>query len=93
MKAKIWNQEKKYWAKVEVIKNLTFKSAPGFKFFLHKAYKEPGFVVSEETSGARVNYPKTSKTAAIKAAREKLKIIGPERVSKVVDEAINERLK
>lgn len=49
MKAKIWNQEKKYWAKVEVIKNLYFKSAPGFKFFLHKGYKEPGFVVSEET--------------------------------------------
>ena len=89
MKAKIWNQEKKYWAKVEVIKNLTFKSAPGFKFFLHKGYKEPGFVVSEETSGARVGWPQISKTAAIKAAREKLKSVGLEKLIKAVNVAIN----
>ncbi|HBZ35490.1 MAG TPA: hypothetical protein DEO33_03595 [Rikenellaceae bacterium] len=89
MKAKIWNQKKKYWAKVEVIKNLTFKSAPGFKFFLHKGYKEPGFVVSEETSGARVCWSQTSKTAAIKAARERLKSVSLEELIKAVNVAIN----
>jgi hypothetical protein len=89
MKAKIWNQEKKYWAKVEVIKNLTFKSAPGFKFFLHKGYKEPGFVVSEETSGARVALPLPNKTVAIKNAREKLKSIGLERLTEAVNVSIN----
>lgn len=88
--AKIWDREKKCWVSVKSLKDLTFRSTPGFKFFVSKAYKEPGFVVTEETTGARVTLPQKSKTAAIREAREMLKSAGLERLQRVVDNAMNE---
>lgn len=89
--AKIWDREKKCWVSVKSLKDLTFRSTPGFKFFVSKAYKEPGFVVTEETTGARVTSPQKSKIAAIRGAKEWLKSIGLESFQRAVDIAMKER--
>ena len=88
--ARIWDREKKCWVSVKALKSLTFRSVPGFKFFVNKAYKELGFVVTEETTGARVSYPQKSKTAAIREVRERLKSIGLEKFQRAVDNAMKE---
>ena len=88
--SQIWDREKRCWVKVKALKNLTFRSVPGFKFFLHKAYKESGFVVTEEISGARVGDPQSSKTAAINSTRDKLKFIGVERLQQAIVKAMKD---
>lgn len=91
--ARIFNTVKKCWVEVKPLRFLTFRAAPGFKFFLHKAYKEPGFVVTETTTGARLTFPQKSKTAAVKEARTKVQQIGFESFCKAVDRALEEHEK
>ena len=89
--ARIWNREKRCWVKVKSLRFLTFRAAPGFKFFLHKAYKEPGFAVTETTTGARLTFPQKSKTAAVKEARAKVQQFAFESFCKVVDRVLEEQ--
>jgi len=86
--ARIWNREKRCWVKVKPLRFLTFRAAPGFKFFLSKAYKELGFAVTETTTGARLTFPQKSKTAAVKEARAKLQQFGFESFCKAVDRVL-----
>jgi len=87
MMKRIRDNKNERWIKMKSIKELTFRSAPGYKFFLHKAYKENGFTISEETTGFAVTIA-SSKTAAIESARKILKYIGGERFDSLVAEAL-----
>lgn len=86
--ARIWDREKRCWVEVKPLRFLTFRAVTGFKFFLHKAYKEPGFVVTETTTGARITFPQKSPTAAVRESRAKLQQIGLEKFCKAVDRAL-----
>ena len=86
--ARIWDREKRCWVEVKPLRFLTFRAVTGFKFFLHKAYKEPGFVVTETTTGARITFPQKSPTAAVRESRAKLQQIGFESFCKAVDRAL-----
>ena len=88
--ARIFNTVKKCWVEVKPLRFLTFRAAPGFKFFLHKAYKEEGFAVTETTTGARVTYPQKSKTAAVREARIRVQSFAPELFQQAVNRALKE---
>ena len=85
---KIYDQKKKKFVRVGVLKNLTFRSAPGFKFFLHKSLGEDGFTVSEEISGCFIVQAVKSKTAAINEARGKLQFQGVERLRDAIKRSL-----
>jgi hypothetical protein len=86
--ARIWDREKRCLVEVKPLKFLTFRAAPGFKFFLSKAYKELGFVVTETTTGARVTFPQKSMTAAVREARTKIQQLGTEKFCVAVKKAL-----
>ena len=89
--ARIWDRKKRCWVEVKPLKFLTFRAAPGFKFFLHKAYNEDlGFAVTETTTGARVTYPQKSKTAAVREARIRVQSFAPELFQQAVNRALKE---
>jgi len=88
--ARIWDREKRCWVEVKPLRFLTFRAAPGFKFFLHKAYKELGFAVTETTTGARLTFPQKSPTAAVRESRAKIQQIGLEKFCKAVEKALEE---
>ena len=88
--ARIWVIEKLCWVEVKPLRFLTFRVAPGFKFFLHKAYKELGFAVTEITTGARITFPQKSMTAAVREARTKIQQLGTEKFRKAVDRTMEE---
>ena len=88
--ARIWNIKEKCWVEVKPLKFLTFRAVTGFKFFLHKAYKEPGFAVTETTTGARLTFPQKSPTAAVRESRAKIQQIGLEKFCKAVEKALEE---
>ena len=86
--ARIWVIEKLCWIEVKPLKFLTFRVAPGFKFFLSKAYKELGFVVTETTTGARITFPQKSPTAAVRESRAKIQQMGLENFRKAVEKIL-----
>jgi hypothetical protein len=86
--ARIWDREKRCWVEVKPLRFLTFRAVTGFKFFLHKAYKEPGFAVTEITTGARVTFPQKSMTAAVREARTKIQQLGTEKFCVAVKKAL-----
>lgn len=86
--ARIWDIKKRCWIEVKPLRFLTFRAAPGFKFFLSKAYKELGFAVTETTTGARLTFPRKSKTAAVRESRAKLQQIGLEKFCEAVEKAL-----
>ena len=88
--ARIWDREKRCWVEVKPLKFLTFRAAPGFKFFLSKAYKEKGFVMTETITGARVTFPRASKTAAIRESRNKIKFTGIDLFQRAIRKALLE---
>lgn len=88
MLKKVYNQNNKEFVDVRVLKNLTFRAAPGFKFFLHKALSAKGFSVTEETSGAAVCYRERSITAAIREARSKLQFYRVDKLKEAISKAV-----
>lgn len=89
--ARIWDIKKRCWVEVKPLRFLTFRAAPGFKFFLSKAYKELGFAVTETTTGARLTFPQKSPTAAVRESRAKLQQTGLEKFCKAVEKALEEQ--
>jgi hypothetical protein len=73
---------------VKPLRFLTFRAAPGYKFFLHKAYKELGFAVTETTTGARITFPQKSPTAAVRESRAKIQQMGLENFRKAVEKIL-----
>jgi hypothetical protein len=86
--ARIWDIKKRCWIEVKPLRFLTFRAAPGFKFFLSKAYKELGFVVTETTTGARITFPQKSPTAAVRESRAKIQQMGLENFRKAVEKIL-----
>ena len=88
MLKKIYDKGKKKFVNTGVLKNLTFRAAPGFKFFLHRSLKVKGFSVTEESSGCCVIAAAKSKTAAINGARSLLQFQGVERLKQAITKAV-----
>jgi lactam utilization protein B len=74
------------------LKNITHPNHPGYKFFAHRAYKEDGYTVSEETTGARIISAYSHLQNAITAAENRLSEVTADQMRKAVNEEYDRQI-
>lgn len=84
---RIYDNIEKKSVKVQSMKNLAFKEAPNYKFFLHKRYKDKGYTVSERTSSCALSHGDTPFLTTLDA-QAKLNHYGENKLKKAVDRAL-----